>query len=66
MDSLLSEPPGKPICVCVCVCVYTHTYISMLFTQLIPPSPSPLRSISLFSMSASIAALQIGSSVPSF
>ena len=20
-DSLLSEPPGKPVCVCVCVCV---------------------------------------------
>ena len=19
-DSLLSEPPGKPVCVCVCVC----------------------------------------------
>ena len=38
----------------------------MLFTQFITPSPSPTVSISLFSIYVSIAALQIGLSVPSF
>ena len=26
-DSLLSEPPGKPVCVCVCVCVCVYIYM---------------------------------------
>ena len=43
-------------------------YVSMLLSPLVPPTPSPppTMSISLFSMSSSTAALQIGSSVPSF
>ena len=28
-DSLLSEPPGKPICVRVCVCTYTYINVPL-------------------------------------
>ena len=28
VDSLPTEPPGKPVCVCVCVCVYKIEYYS--------------------------------------
>ena len=46
---------------------YGNRYVSMLLSQFVPPSSSPTVSASLFSMSvSSIAALQIGSSVPSF
>ena len=47
-------------------CIYGSVYVSMLFSQFVPPSPSPTVSTSLFSVFVSIAALQIEPSIPSF
>ena len=45
----------------------THVHhVSMLFSQIIPPSPSPTESKSLFFISVSFAVLHIGSTLPSF
>ena len=41
-------------------------YISMLLSQFVPPSPSLTVSTCPFSMSVSISALKIGSSIPFF
>ena len=32
-DSLLSEPPGKPLCVCVCVCVCIITIYIYIYSN---------------------------------
>ena len=44
--------------------IYGNIYVSLLLSQFVPPSPVPTVPISLFSMSESLPALQIGSSVP--
>ena len=34
MDSLPTEPPGKPMCVCMCACVcYTHLILFQYFSH---------------------------------
>ena len=47
---------------------FTHgnVYISMSLSRFVPPAPAPAVSVSLFPMSESIPALQIGSSIPTF
>ena len=35
-DSLLSEPPGKPMCVCVSVCVSFNSYVNQKYIYIIP------------------------------
>ena len=50
-----------PLAVCF---MCSNAYVSVLPSQFIPLSPSPSVSTSLFPRSASIPALQVGSSVP--
>ena len=45
---------------------YGNIYVSMLFSPIMPPLPSPTESKSLFFTSVSFAVLHIGSSLPSF
>ena len=45
---------------------YGNIHVSMLFSQIIPPLPSPTESKSLFFTSVSFAVSHIGSSLPSF
>ena len=45
---------------------YGNVHVSMLFSQIIPPSPSPAYSESLFFIFVSLAVLHIGSLLPSF
>ena len=54
-------PPGLAICFTL-----DNIYVSMLFSQIIPPSPSPIESKSLFYISVSFSVLHIGLSLPSF
>ena len=53
--------PGLEICF-----TYDNIYVSMLFSQIIPASPSPTESKSLFFTSVSLAVSHIGSSLPCF
>ena len=45
---------------------YGNTHVSVLFSHIIPPLPSPKESKSLFFTSVCFAALHIGSSLPYF
>ena len=45
---------------------YDNIHVSMLFSQIIPPLPSPKESKSLLYICVSFAVLHIGSSLPSF
>ena len=45
---------------------YGNIHVLMLFSQIIPPLPSPTESKSLFFTSVSLAVLNIGSSLPPF
>ena len=45
---------------------YDNIHVSMLFSQIIPPSPSPTESKSLLFTCVSFAVLHIGSLLPSF
>ena len=74
----LSHPPGSSQCTspehpvsCIkpwlVVCfTYDNMHVSMLVSQIIPPSPSPTESKSLFFTSVSFAVSHIGLSFPSF
>ena len=53
--------PGLVICFTL-----DSILVSMLFSQNIPPSPSPTESKSLFCTSVSLSVLHIGLSLPSF
>ena len=53
--------PGLAICFTL-----DNIHVSMLFSQIIPPSPSPTESKSLFCTSVSFSVLHIGLSLPSF
>ena len=53
--------PGLTICF-----TYGNIHVSMLFSQVIPPSPSRAESKRLFFISMSLAVSHIGSSLPSF
>ena len=53
--------PGLAICF-----IYHNIHVSMLFSQIIPPSPSPTEQKSVLYLCVSFAILHIGSSLPSF
>ena len=70
-DSLLSEPPGKPVLYSrfplIIYFIHGKVHMSMLLSQFIPPSPSPSGSTCLFLyVCISIPALEMGSSGPVF
>ena len=50
----------------VIYCTYGKIHVSMLFSHIIPPSPSPTESKSLFFISVSFAVSHIRLSLPSF
>ena len=57
--------PWAPCLIGPAICfTYGNIHVSMLFSQIIPPSPSPTKSKSLFCVS--FAPLNVGSSLPSF
>ena len=45
---------------------YGNAYVSMLLSQFVPPSPSPMCPESVLYVCVSVAALHVGSSIPSF
>ena len=53
-DSLPSEPPGAPALSLVICLTYDNIHVSMLFSQIIPPLPSPTETKSLFFTSVSL------------
>ena len=69
--SLRVIPVHQPWAPCIktglAICfTYDNIHISVLFSQIIPPLPSPTESKRLFFTSVSLAVLHIGSSLPSF
>ena len=68
VQSTSFECPASLIELALVICfTYGNMHVSMLFSQIIPPSPSPTESKSLFFTSVSpFVALHVGSLVPSF